>query len=169
MRKLIKEEVIPTMFELGGNLKLWKRVYYPCYRGLGSIKYFFKKVKERLVTGFPHEQSWEFRSWHAKIVVPRLKHLRDNHFGHPGNTTDDGWVDVLNKMIWSFENIENDPGPTRPENYDPSQIKRTYDNGFTSYESLDKRKWDFTASLAHNDRVQEGLLLFAEYYQNLWD
>ena len=78
------------------------------------------------------------------------------------------WNKILDKIIWSFENHDNDPSPTMPENYDPRCKMITYDDGVVEYECLDDRPWDWTVCEAHDKKVEEGLDLFAKHYKNLW-
>ena len=126
-RKVISEEIIPKMF---GDIDLsppgWFELWFKlkprwCFQ---SIYYWFRKKKQILTTGFPHEQSIEFSSELAKWALPRLKHLRDNTQGYPSHLIegenpdyDNGikkWRDILDKIIWSFENLDNEPMPTPP-------------------------------------------------------
>ena len=78
------------------------------------------------------------------------------------------WNEILDKIIWSFENHDNEPMPTEPENYDPRCNMIKYDDGSTEYEHLDDRPWDWTECEAHDKKVQEGLELFAKHYKDLW-
>lgn len=135
------EDYKPTLFE---------KIYWPIYRFVSRRTYGLKKLYQRITTGFPHEQSWEFISWHSKIVVPRLKMLRKNLVGHPAclNSVEE-WEEILDKIIWSFENVDNDPSPMP---YRGKAIK------------------EYRAILEeHQNKVQEGLDLFGKYYRGLWD
>ena len=106
---------------------------------------WFKRKFQSLKTGFDHGEAFDFVSWHAKIVLPRLKFLRENHTGYPpslernmglvGMSEEEKnkrWDKVLDKIIWSFENIEN----TDPE--------------------------------SRRD-IEKGLTLFGKFYLDLWD
>ena len=180
-RKVISEEIIPKMFgdiDLSppGWFELWFKLKPRWY--FQSIYYWFRKKKQILTTGFPHEQSIEFSSELAKWALPRLKHLRDNTQGYPSHLIegenpdyDNGikkWRDILDKIIWSFENLDNEPMPTPPADYDHRCKVIKYDDGSTEYDSLDKRSWDWTAVEHHREKVQEGLDLFGKYYLELW-
>ena len=78
------------------------------------------------------------------------------------------WNKILDKIIWSFENHDNEPMPIEPENYDSRCNMIKYDDGSTEYDHLDDRPWDWTECEAHDKKVQEGLDLFAKYYKDLW-
>ena len=180
-RKIVSEKIVPKMF---GDIDLsppgWFELWFIlkprwCFQ---SIYYWFRKKKQILTTGFPHEQSIEFSSKLAKWALPRLKHLRDNTQGYPSHLIegenpdyDNGikkWRDILDKIIWSFENLDNEPMPTPPADYDHRCKVIKYDDGSTEYDSLDKRSWDWTAVNHHREKVQEGLDLFSKYYLELW-
>ena len=76
---------------------------------------------------------------------------------------------ILNKIIWSFENIDNEPTPKRPDDYDSRHTRTEYEDGSVSYEPFDKRKWDWSEAKEHAKKVQEGLDLYGKYYLSLWD
>jgi hypothetical protein len=59
------------------------------------------------------------------------------------------WVDILDKMIWSFSEIVND---------NPGEHKYFADDG----------KLDMAGMLEYYKRIQEGLDLFGKHYQSLW-
>jgi|APSaa5957512535_1039671.scaffolds.fasta_scaffold376884_1 hypothetical protein len=108
---------------------------------------------------------WSFDDTFARIIVPCLELLRSTSNGYPSvfmdhfdryeqyhfefmELDDDNdigaelWDQALAKMIWSFQQtIEDDTAPL------PSSAD--YD--------------------VYNERLQEGLDLFAKYYRNLWD
>ena len=79
------------------------------------------------------------------------------------------WENILDKMIWSFEHLDDLVEPIYPDDYDRRQKKTTYDDGCVAYESLDDRGADYGPITDHNKKVQEGLDLFAKHYQDLWD
>mgnify|MGYP001485994660 CR=1 FL=1 len=75
------------------------------------------------------------------IIVPLLIQLRDTNHGYPSNLNEKSWIDIQNKMIWSFEQIR------------------------------DESQWDIPADEweEYNAKVQEGLDLFAKYFRSLWN
>lgn len=79
------------------------------------------------------------------------------------------WKAVLDKMIWSFEHLEDFAEPVYPKDYDERMEKTFYDDGSVSYVHMDKREPDYSPIDEHNKKVQEGLDLFAKHYQDLWD
>ena len=195
--RVVEEKIIKRMFDDFDDrkpswLKLWFRLK-PCW-WFHDITYWLRKKRQKWTTGFPHEESWDFKSALANWALPRLKHMKDNLHGYPTclipeekweeisagkEIVDEGrnireehgmkeWNKILDKIIWSFENHDNEPMPTEPENYDSRCNMIKYDDGSTEYEHLDDRPWDWTECEAHDKKVQEGLDLFAKHYKDLW-
>ena len=195
--RVVEEKIIKRMFDDFDDrkpswLKLWFRLK-PCW-WFHDITYWLRKKRQKWTTGFPHEEFWDFKSALANWAIPRLKHMKDNLHGYPSclipeekweeisagkEVVKEGrdireehgmkeWNKILDKIIWSFENHDNEPMPTEPENYDPRCNMIKYDDGSTEYEHLDDRPWDWTECEAHDKKVQEGLDLFAKYYKDLW-
>ena len=79
------------------------------------------------------------------------------------------WAENLDKMIWSFEHLDDDVDPIYPENYDNSQIVVEVSEKGTKFKAADERKIDWSPIYEHNKRLQEGFNLFGKYYQDLWD
>jgi len=95
-----------------------------------------------------------------------------SEFAPEGKSVEEGveeWTEILNKIIWAFENIDNEPMPKKPDDYDPRQTVTEYDDGSVSYKAFDDRKWDWSEAKEHARKVQEGLDLYGKYYLNLWD
>lgn len=151
----------PTFFE-----KIWWRLY--CY--YSDTKYFFRRISQRFRYGFPLEQSWDFKSWHADAVLPRLRHFRNNLSGHPCNLGSlEEWTSILDQIIWSFENYEETPSPVYSDGYD-KRFRVTKSDGYTTYSPMNETGTvDWAPLEEHHERVQKGLSLFAEHYQSLWD
>ena len=147
----------------------WEKPYYSCHRGCNSIKCWFKKQYQKWTTGFAHEESWNFHTFHAEWAVPRLKHLRDHNMGHPADINEDEWVEILNQIIWSFENHDKTIDPEYPDDYDHRQEVTQTEHGIQIRMLGDASKIDRSKNEAHHKKVDEGLALFAKYYQNLWD
>jgi hypothetical protein len=149
--------------------KWWEGPYYSCYRGCGNVKYWFKKVYQRWTTGFAHEEAWNFCHWHSQMVLPRLRHLRDNSMGIPAGVNEEEWNEIIGKIIWAFENHDVSIDSEYPDDYDHRQEVTQTATGIQIRMLGDASTIDRSKNEAHHKRVQEGLNLFAEYYQNLWD
>ena len=95
-------------------------------------KYNKKLRKDIKQNGFDKSECWNLDITIAKFILPRLKYFRETTISYPDNDKGmDGWHEILDKMIYSFDEILKD-------------------------DSTDQ------------DKIQEGLELFAKYYVNLW-
>ena len=95
-------------------------------------KYNKKLRKDLKQNGFDKSECWNLDITIAKFILPRLKYFRETTISYPHTTIGlDGWHEILDKMIYSFDEILKD-------------------------DSTDQ------------DKIQEGLELFAKYYVNLW-
>jgi hypothetical protein len=92
------------------------------------------------------------------------------------------WDDVLDKMIWSFEQLLKDDYDKQYHHgsakYDWVESDKTYPNPISgkmekTYQMVDKNPdehwYDVEGHQLHEQRIQEGLELFGKYFQNLWD
>ena len=140
----------------------------------------------------------------ALIILPMLIQLKQNKHGVPNEVVVDvggedyvsqqsfdfytethkesfdkackRWDDILDKMIWSFEQVLNDDWDEqfwiiKPEiDWDDLTSKEGCDkNGCKEVKWLVKGECDWEGRKRHADRIQEGLELFGKYYQDLWD
>ena len=95
-------------------------------------KYNKKLRKDLKQNGFDKSECWNLDITIAKFILPRLKYFKENTISYPQVDIGlDGWHEILDKMIYSFDEILKD-------------------------DSTDQ------------DKIQEGLELFAKYYVNLW-
>jgi len=142
--------------------------------------------------------TWSMDQTLVPIILPMLKQLRATKHGSSGampafaydsnqaqgsfdfyaegdelvwNTGHAQWEETLDKMIWSFEQLDTDwedqfhsgehdilwepvPGTELTE------MKRGPN---------DTHKFDAEGYMAHLERIREGLRLFGEHYMDLWD
>ncbi|MFY9240970.1 MAG: hypothetical protein WAO78_19230 [Roseovarius sp.] len=151
------------------KISFWDNIYYKCYRGFVSVKYFFRSKYQVLKYGFDLREAWNFNSWHSEFITPRLKVLRTTLHGNPTGTTFEEWEVILDKIIWSFEHFNDEIMPQYSDDYDHS-LEVSERDGMTVFTPLNKTGTvDYTECHAHSSKVQEGLDLFAKYYRHLWD
>ena len=173
---------------------IWLDIYWGVAGNYRDAELWLRSVYQRIKYGFPLVEAWNFDSYMAKWALPRLKYLRISKIGYPCEIISENdenqlcfdfykkseqdiedeakakWGIILDKIIWSFENLDNPLEPIKPPNYDERCIaKEITEDGALAFVSVDDRKWDWTPVHKHNERIQEGLDLFAKYYQNLWD
>lgn len=143
------------------------------------------RKKRGIYTKFKDDELWDLDLTIAQFVLPRLVKFQKTTKGYPcrlvvddnvdlssiSDSEDDEyvtlWNNILDKMIWSFEQIvTNSEEPQLPD----EAIQRVnMKDGIWNYEideQVKKKFWDDTQ--AYNNRIQEGLHLFAEYFRNLW-
>jgi hypothetical protein len=154
--------------------------------------------------------TWSFDHTLAHIIYPALLQLKAEKHGVPSNIVDDvggedwaaqesfdfykethdeswtiaskRWDDILDKMIWSFEQIITDDYSSKyfhgKAEYDWIKSDKTFPNPITgkveeTYQMVDKNPddhwYDSVGHQLHEERIQEGLDLFGKYYRSLWD
>ena len=91
--------------------------------------------------------TWSMDHTLAPIILPMLIQLKATQHGHPADLTEQEWDDILDEMIWAFE-------------------QKCRDDWMEDY---DYNKWDREGAKAHQERMSNGFRLFGRYYENLWD
>lgn len=116
-------------------------------------------IQNKKETGISPDETWSLYHNIAVFLVPRLKLFKErqaNIGGHPGCfDKQEDWLNVLDKIIWSFEQYLIQEMDIAPNSY------------FTKYPESDPDRF----SKAYTDfitDIQEGLHLFAEYFGCLW-
>ena len=98
------------------------------------------------------------------------------------NRSCEKWDEILDKMIWSFQQLTLEDYSQqyhhgKPE-YEFVETEKLYNNPITgklerTYSMVDKNPsehwYDSVGHQLHEERIQEGLDLFAKYYRSLWD
>ncbi len=111
--------------------------------------------------GFYRHETWNLDYTCAKFMLPRLKYFRANLHGYPGDFDMETWKATVDKMIWSFQDIVNEG-----DNYCkwtlPFEIEHDIAGEKHSTMDYDKMR-------KNEARRQEGLKLFGEHLQGLWD
>lgn len=165
-------KIVDSLFAdwLDKKIPWYERAYYYMLRKYRDVRYFIKRQWQRIRYGFPTYQAWDFYGWHSRIVTPRLKHLRNNLHGHPSDfKSTEEWQVILDKIIWAFENCEQRPDFHYSDDYDHRYMVTETELGKVYTSMNTTGTIDMTPVIEHNERVQEGLDLFAKYYFDLWD
>lgn len=90
------------------------------------------------------------------------------------------WEETLDKMIWSFQQIVDDSYDSKYHHgkmqigWKPVQMPNPVTGVVEEmYEMVDENPsghwYDHVGHMLHEERIQEGIDLFAKYYRNLWD
>jgi hypothetical protein len=178
---------------------------------LASIcEWIHSKKNRTMKVRIDRYDTWSMDETLVPIILPMLKQLKETKHGSPGNMPafnftsnsaqgcfdfyaegddtawEEGhnqWVAILDKMIWSFEQLR--PGYDWEEQFqsgesdiqwvdiDETTIDPTTGKETTLSEMVcgpnDTFTYDVVGALAFSQRIQEGLTLFGLYYCNLWD
>lgn len=94
------------------------------------------------------KETWSLDCNIAKYILPRLKLYKKLTIAYSGcGEANTPWDKILDKMIWSFEQVAN---------------------YYEVYESIDCNDPDWKEKYKEtNDKIQEGLMLFAKWFQHL--
>lgn len=144
--------------------------------------------------------TWNMAETLADIILPMLKQLRDTKHGSPSDmpafleTTEyqypqmsfdfyketndicskrghQQWTEVLDKMIWSFEQIVDRDRDSKFHTGNIDIVWKPLPGGGSVMERgpSDTHHFDKEGYVKYNEKIQEGLDLFGKYYRNLWD
>ena len=100
--------------------------------------------------------TWSMDHTLAYIIHPMLVQLKDTQHGYPSELTEQEWNDILDEMIWAFEQKCKDG------NWVTDKDKDKILSGH--FDSI-----DHDGLKEHQERITQGLKLFGKYYENLWD
>ena len=118
--------------------------------------------KQKISVRIDKHDTWSMDHTLAHIILPMLVQLKENNHGYPSGLTEKKWDDIMDEMIWAFEqklrdNWEDDYyGP-----YIESEDKRELFGRFEWIDDEGRQK--------HQERMTNGFKLFGKYYENLWD
>ena len=171
---------------------------------------FSKKVEARSINvEIEDHDTWSLDHSLAYIILPALIQLKETMHGIPGEFADVGgedmtnqqpfdfykesypeafnegckrWDEVLDKMIWSFQQLALEEYDTQYHHgkaeYDWKQTDTQFPNPITgamepTYQMINRDPnshwYDHVGHKLHEERIQEGLNLFAKYYRSIWD
>lgn len=97
----------------------------------------WKESREKY--GFDPREVWSLHDTVACFIYPRLRYFKDINVGYPSCMTNEEWLEILDKMIWTFE----------------QHVTGDY---YGIHENEDEY-WK---------RYMKGLKMFKKYFTNLW-
>jgi len=103
-------------------------------------KRWWKFRWQKLVRGWDDSDTWNLDHTIAKFVLPRLKRLKEVQNGYVPRLGEEGWDEVLDKIIFSME-----------------LVVKEWDFETTTEEERE-----------HWKKAQEGFELFGKYFRDLW-
>lgn len=106
-----------------------------------------------LFRGYSNREQWDFGYAAIEWMLPRIKAYRaSKRHGVPSKKdkkqtwfTEEEWNEVLDKIIWSMENIDTDPG------------------------FFIDAKYQKKVAVAHQKKLDEGFQLLGKYLTSMWD
>ena len=111
--------------------------------------------------------TWSMDHTLAHIILPMLVQLKATNHGHPGSLTEAKWNDIMDEMIYAFEQKCRDDWES--DYYEYREMGPEESKDPDSLFGL-KLVWeDREGQKAHQKRMTNGFKLFGKYYQNLWD
>lgn len=137
---------------------------YPTHRFYHNWLYdwFGYSPKQKTSVKIHKYDTWSMDHTLAPIILPMLVQLKETTHSHPADLTEQEWDEILDEMIWAFEQKCKDDwedtyyGPYT-ENPDGSILGGRFE--WIDDEGLKK----------HQERMSNGFRLFGKYYENLWD
>jgi len=137
---------------------------YPTHRFYHNWLYdwFGYSPKQKTSVKIHKYDTWSMDHTLAPIILPMLVQLKETTHSHPADLTEQEWDEILDEMIWAFEqkcrdNWEEDYYGPYTENPDGSIL-----GGHFEWVDDEGRK-------KHQERMSNGFRLFGKYYENLWD
>ena len=139
-------------YQIADKLKVFGFSEYTCEKIGGKLdpilngicEWVYKKRKRKMKIHIHNFDVWNMDDTLARIIVPMLKKFKEQGNSRPSNLSEKKWNDILDQMIWSFEQIiEGRDDAAR--DLSPEEYKK------------------------HNKRIDDGMKLFAKYYRHLWN
>lgn len=121
--------------------------------------------------GVSDKECWDLSGNFTNYILPRLKYYKKmDRFGHPVDLTEEKWETILDEIIWSFEYMKD------PSVYNPiPQHWQLENESLAEYLNREKTPEEKKRNEEYIERCKQleekkksGLLLFVEYYENLW-
>ena len=179
---ILLKDVKPEEIKLDGIDKMFKEleekrkahpvyyffhdIYWRTYHYLEMLPLRIKSFIQRGKRGWANSDVWGFDYYLSKVISEGVRHLKECHSGNPNGLTKGKWIDILNKISYSFEIAKQ----MNDELYLIKNRKRRKNWQKTLDETNKKYK---TNSRCLTDKeirdYEEGWALFKEYYYNLWD
>jgi tRNA-dihydrouridine synthase len=124
--------------------------------------------------GVSDSECWSLDWTLTNFILPRLKHFKKiNVHTYPPDITPERWNEILDELIWTFEYMHDEEkfNPTPMFRYEVDNMDDYFKNIKREKTPEQKQAWE--QYLKKNEELEErrkkGMLLFAEYYQQLWD
>jgi hypothetical protein len=170
----------------------WNLVDRLVYKAFEGLYHVFRPINRwsndrdrRIKIHIDNYDVWNADNTLALVIHPMLVKLKEGKHGSPTVDLEDApedpsdvhsrWEWVLNEMIWTFEQLSKDDKGDDQFHHNPEQLELTRSSekalGFNHQKDPAKPKYwvDIEAQKLHHSRIDNGLRLFAKYYNSLWD
>ena len=137
---------------------------YPTHRFYHNWLYdwFGYSPKQRTSIKIHKYDTWSMDHTLAPIILPMLVQLKETTHSHPADLTEQEWDEILDEMIWTFEQKCRDHW--QDDYYGPYVEDQKNGSMVGSF------KWiDHEGMNTHQERMSNGFRLFGTHYENLWD
>ena len=112
--------------------------------------------------------TWSMDHTLAHVIHPMLVQLKATNHGYPSGLTEKKWDNIMDEMIWAFEQKLRDDWEGDYYEYRELGLEEEGKDNLASFGS--KLVWeDPEGRAAHQKRMTAGFKLFGKYYENLWD
>ena len=137
-----------------------------------KIRRFFT----RGIKGYDKSDLWDIDSWFIEIMPRMLREFKAQNNGHPCELTMEDWNNILDRMIYCFEEADDVKCSQQNEWEDTFEIDSIMDYNDNSFHLIahpqeNWEKWterDLEISKYREERLNEGLELFKKYFRELW-
>jgi len=120
----------------------------------------YRKNRATRVEIEPHD-TWSMDCTLALIIHPMLVQLKETTHGYPNQLTEERWNEILDEMIWAFEQKCKDDWQ---DDYYGDYVEDPKNGPMAgSFEWIDHE-----GRKVHQERMSNGFRLFGRYYENLW-
>ena len=137
---------------------------YPSHRFYHNWLYnwFGYSPKQTISIKIHDYDTWSMDHTLAHIILPMLKQLKETKHGHPANLEEQEWDDIMDEMIWAFEQKCRD--------HWEDDYYGDYDEDQKNGPMVGSFEWiDHEGLKTHQERMTNGFRLFGKYFENLWD
>lgn len=138
------------------------------------LEWIYSKRNRTVYIKIDDYDIWNLDNTLSLIILPLLRKFKASEInGHPSSFNSIAeWDEVLDKMIWSFErlNDQDDDEKFHSGNIDLIFVPDPETgNSRMEHGPNHTSTYDFEGHKKHREKIQEGLDLFGKYYTNLWD
>ena len=146
-------------------------IYRRIYNFIDSIPLNVKTFIQRGKRGWANSDTWDFAHYLSKVIFEGLSNLKKYQHGNPADLTEGQWIDILNKIIYTFR-VAKDIA-SGDVIYMPTKewSERKYKKWTKGLKDINKKYGDNMRVLTKTqaEEFEEGFQLFQKYFFCFWD